>query len=361
MHICFIGDIENIHMVKWAQYFAKKNHRVSIISDVENEVDGIEIFTVGACLPRLDIRCLSATYQIYKKRKTIKEILQRIKPDLIHAHYATNYGFLAAILGYRPFILTLHGSDILVDYSRDMLSKFFVTCALKKADVVTSPSKTITQKVLPLRASKLYTFQYGIDTNKFCRFKGVLTPDKEKTVISTRHLTDTYDVKTFINAIPLILDKVPDARFLIVGEGGKRRFFETEVKKMGYPERVEFLGAIPNEKMPDVLNRASIYVSTSPSDGLSISLLEAMSCGLFPVATNIPGNREVIHDGVNGILFPVGDVSKLTEAIVSAFKNKDMVLSALSRNRAVVEDRFSLERNLAKMEDIYLEAILQNW
>jgi len=85
-----------------------------------------------------------------------------------------------------------------------------------------------------------------------------------------------------------------------------------------------------------------------------------MSCGLFPVATNIPGNREVIHDGVNGILFPVGDVSKLTEAIVSAFKNKDMVFSALSRNRAVVEDRFSLERNLAKMEDIYLEAILQN-
>lgn len=358
MHICFIGDVKSIHVVKWAQYFARKDYRVSLISDRENKIDGVETFDIGECLSGAYIRYLSATSQIYKKRNAIKRILRKIKPDIIHAHYATNYGFLAAISGYRPFILTLHGSDILADYSRNTLSKFFVNYAVKKADVVTSPSKTITQKVAPLRTNDVHTVQYGVDTNKFCRSKDVITSDKEKTVISTRHLTDKYDVKILINAIPLILDKVPDARFLIVGEGEKRHLFATEVKKMGYPERVEFLGAIPNEKMPDVLNKASIYVSTSPSDGLSISLLEAMSCGLFPVVTNIPGNREVIHDGVNGILFPVGDVSMLAEAIVSVLKNTEMVSSALSRNRTMVEERFSLEKNFAMIEDIYLKSIL---
>lgn len=358
MHICYIGDTKSIHVVKWAQYFARKDYRVSLISDRENKIDGVETFDIGECLSGVYIRYLSATLQIYKKRNAIKRILRKIKPDIIHAHYATNYGFLAAISGYRPFILTLHGSDILVDYSRNTLSKFFVNYAIKKADVVTSPSKTITQKVVPLRTNDVHTVQYGVDTNKFCRSKDIIISDKEKTVISTRHLTDKYDVKILINAIPLILDKVPDARFLIVSEGEKRHCFETEVKKTGYHERVEFLGAIPNEKMPDVLNRASIYVSTSPSDGLSISLLEAMSCGLFPVVTNIPGNREVIHDGINGILFPVGEVGMLAEAIVSVLKNTEMVSSALSRNRAIVEERFSLEKNLAMIEDIYLKSIL---
>ena len=326
---------------------------MSLISDRENKIDGVETFDIGECLSGVYIRYLSATLQIYKKRNSIKKILRKIKPDIIHAHYATNYGFLAALSGHHPFVLTLHGSDILVDYSKDILSKFFVNYAVKKADVITSPSKTITQRVMTLRTNDVHTVQYGVDTNKFYCSKDVIVSDKEKTVISTRHLSDKYAVKTLIDAIPLILNKIPDARFLIVGEGEKRHLLETEIKKMGYPERVEFLGAIPNEKMPDVLNKASIYVSTSPSDGLSISLLEAMSCGLFPVVTNIPGNREVITNGTNGILFPAGDVGKLGESIISVLNNKESISSTLQKNQAIVEKEFSQKKNLARVEGIY--------
>jgi len=353
MHICYIGDAKSIHVVKWAEYFARKDYRVSLISDRENKIDGVETFDIGECLLGVYISYLSATSQIYKKRIAIKKILRKIKPDIIHAHYATNYGFLAALSGYHPFMLTLHGSDILVDYSRNTLSKFFVNYAVKKADVVTSPSKTITQRVMALRTNGVHTIQYGVDTNKFCRSKDIVISDKEKTVISTRHLSDKYAVKTLIDATPLILNKIPDARFLIVGEGEKRHCFETEVKKTGYHERVEFLGAVPHEKMPDVLNKASIYVSTSPSDGLSISLLEAMACGLFPIVTDISGNREVIIDGTNGILFPAGDVGKLGESIISVLNNKESISSTLQKNQAIVEKEFSQEKNLARVESIY--------
>jgi glycosyltransferase involved in cell wall biosynthesis len=106
--------------------------------------------------------------------------------------------------------------------------------------------------------------------------------------------------------------------------------------------------------MPEILHRASIYVSTSPTDGLSISLLEAMACGLFPIVTDVPGNRPLIQNGENGLLFPVGDSRSLAEKICLVCK--DLSPSnpySLEINRRLIEEKWSQKRAMDRMETIY--------
>ena len=87
---------------------------------------------------------------------------------------------------------------------------------------------------------------------------------------------------------------------------------EREVESLNINSSVKFLGRVPHEEMPNLLAQADIYVSTSLHDGTSVSLLEAMGSGAFPVVTDIPSNREWIINGENGFL-----VSEDEERILS--------------------------------------------
>ena len=91
--------------------------------------------------------------------------------------------------------------------------------------------------------------------------------------------------------------------------------------------------------MPDLLANHHIYVSTARSDTTSVSLLEAMACGLFPVVTDIPANREWIDDGHNGRLFPAGDAAALGQALVGAWSEAGLRRAARERNLEIVRSR----------------------
>lgn len=355
MHICYIGDASSIHVIKWAEFFINSGHRVSIISNVENNIKGAEVFNIGERHCGVHIKCLSAIYEIWRKRRLIRKLLtDNLKPNLIHAHYATDYGFLAAISGYHPFVLTTHGSDLLVDFRKDKLSEKLVTYALKRADIITAPSTFMSNMIKQIAKKRVVAIQYGIDTARFNIFSASRNFDREKTLISTRALTEKYDIQTLINALPLINRKIPELKAIIAGSGDKKALFEDSLKNSELDRNVQFTGNVSNDEMPTLLNEASIYVSTSPSDGISISLLEAMACGLFPVVTDIPGNRELVDHKRNGLLFKTGDAEGLANAVFSAYNDRQRRQTAIGMNRQIIEDRFSISRNFSLIEDLYL-------
>lgn len=354
MHICYIGKASSIHVEKWAGHFINEGHRVSIITDEEWKIRGAEVYNIGEHLSGVHLKYFSAFYQILAKRKAIRKLLKhKIKPDIIHAHYATDYGFLAAVSGFHPFVLTVHGSDILIDCSKHKLTKSFVTYALKKADLVTAPSNFMSKIIKNIAHATPITIQYGVDTTVFKRNDSPSNQNRENTVISVRALNEKYDIQTLINALPLIINKHPETTAIIAGIGDKKDLFTQSMKRNKYEERVKFEGEVPNNKMPELLNKASVYISTSPSDGISISLLEAMSCGLFPIVTNIPGNREVITHNQNGILFETRNVTDLVNKVVSALEDKELQQKAAEMNKKIIEERFSMSKNLSVIEDMY--------
>jgi glycosyltransferase involved in cell wall biosynthesis len=105
--------------------------------------------------------------------------------------------------------------------------------------------------------------------------------------------------------------------------------------------------------MPKLLSDADIYVSTSLYDGTSVSLLEAMGSGVFPVVTDIPSNREWITNAENGFLVPTENEVVLARKIVEAIRNKELLVEANGKNRELIEQRANWKSNMKKIANIY--------
>lgn len=116
---------------------------------------------------------------------------------------------------------------------------------------------------------------------------------------------------------------------------------------------VQFLGRVPHEEMPDLLSQSDIYVSTSRYDGTSVSLLEALASGAFPVVTDIPSNREWIVDGCNGFLVSEEDEKLLARRIVQAIRNHGLWEEAYEINRRIVKERAYWKENIKRVTELY--------
>jgi glycosyltransferase involved in cell wall biosynthesis len=126
-----------------------------------------------------------------------------------------------------------------------------------------------------------------------------------------------------------------------------------KAKDLNISSVVKFVGRIPHEKMASLLAQADVYVSTSLSDGTSVSLLEAMGSGAFPVVTDIPANREWIINGENGFLISTSDESILTRKILEAIRNRRLLKEASRKNLKIIEQRADWKTNIGKITDIY--------
>jgi glycosyltransferase involved in cell wall biosynthesis len=149
------------------------------------------------------------------------------------------------------------------------------------------------------------------------------------------------------------LKEEPETKFLIAGDGSEKENLERKVKNLNVNSSVTFLGRVPHEGMPDLLSRADIYVSTSLYDGTSVSLLEAMVAGSFPVVTDIPSNREWIVDGKNGFLVPIDEAGILASRILDAIRNRDLLEKSRSDNLLIVEKKAFWPTNIKRLEGIY--------
>jgi glycosyltransferase involved in cell wall biosynthesis len=156
-----------------------------------------------------------------------------------------------------------------------------------------------------------------------------------------------------IRAIPIVLKEEPGTKFLIAGEGSEKVVLEKEVKNLNINSSVKFLGRVPHDQMPNLLSQADIYVSTSLYDGTSVSLLEAMGSGAFPVVTDIPANREWIINGENGFLISPHEPKSLASRIIDAIRNHELLQKGPTKNRLIVEQRALWSEYIKRIRSIY--------
>jgi glycosyltransferase involved in cell wall biosynthesis len=264
--------------------------------------------------------------------------LNRIKHDVLIGCGGLSYGFYSALSNGAHYVLFIWGSDVQVA-PRWLPFRFISKYSLKKASAVVVDSKVQEEACVKL----------GCNPEKIVRFPWIDTApvvmqlnnagfhlrtesffgqkqewhENDPIIISTRNHEPIYNVNCLIDAIPLILKEVENARFLILGKGSLTEKLKRKVEALGVKDHVAFMGWVHRDDLLQYLKMSAIYVSTSLSDGTSASLLEAMTCKLPPIATDIPGNREWIIDGVNGLLFPVEDSQTLAQEIVKLLGDKD--------------------------------------
>jgi glycosyltransferase involved in cell wall biosynthesis len=155
----------------------------------------------------------------------------------------------------------------------------------------------------------------------------------------------------FIEAAALVAGKVSEARFLIVGDGGRRTELEAHARRLGLENRVIFTGF--RTDVPELLSEAAVSVLPSLSEGLSNSLLESMAAGVPVIAANIGGNPEIIEHDVSGLLVPVRDSAALAAAMGRLLDDPLLAARFGEAGRQRVAEVFSMERSLGEVESLY--------
>jgi len=350
MHICFLANAASVHTQRWARHFTSRGYHVTVVSFQRGEIKGISVI-------HLPVICRRFHLNIFLNLAKIRRLVQEIDPDILHAHYATSYGLSGALTGKHPYVITAWGSDVLIMPEQSWVYRQIVRFAMRRADLITSMASHMTNYLIEKNlssANKIITLPFGTDTVLFnpnlCKQKHSA---ESPVIISNRRLDVGLDVDLFIKAVPEVIKLFPDALFIVASDGTERSKIEKLALKLGVNTHIEFRGQISYPDMPLLLSNADVFVSTSPSDGNNISLCEAMACGVFPVATDIPANRDWVRSGHNGLLFPMGDYRNLSKCIIDALRKPEWRESIISYNYNVILEKGSWEKNMAVMINEY--------
>lgn len=358
-NVCYISPI-SIHSVRYLDEFHRKGYNTSIIADSRTWIAPNPQSTPIYILPQLNRTNFPNRY-IPNLQKTMR-ILKNIKPDLVHLH-AQHYYSPAMILAGIPFILTSWGTEVLTLPSENPLIKFLSKTAAMKACKVTVDANCLKEiwAQIGIPKSKVKVIPFGVDLKIFNpQVDGSEIREKleiqssDVVLISTRPFRNHhYNMECFIRAIPLILKSCSNIKVIMKGSGPLEGYLRNLAKKLGVSEHVHFVGLVPHAEMSKYLAAADIYVSTCFVDTTSVSLLEAMACGLAPIVTDIDGNREWITNGENGLLFPPKNHVALAEKAIQLIENEDLRKRFGKRCHQIVEQKASWEDCVARMEQIY--------
>jgi glycosyltransferase involved in cell wall biosynthesis len=162
-----------------------------------------------------------------------------------------------------------------------------------------------------------------------------------------------YNIDTLVRTFADVIRLIPDARLTLAGSGSQRNVLEAEAGENNVTESVRFLGDVSHAGVPALLRDHAIFISIALSDTTSVSLLEAMACGLFPIVSDIPANREWIEHGTNGFLVPPRDSAKLAGAIVDAWRNPELRSEAAKKNADLIEARADWFHNMATVKELF--------
>ncbi len=148
-------------------------------------------------------------------------------------------------------------------------------------------------------------------------------------------------------------------RLLLLGVGSLELVIHSKLENAGMLDRVHFAGQIGYDVLPDHYRSGDLYISASYSDGSSISLLEAMACGVPALVSDIPGNREWVTQGKEGWLFNKGDSISISRGILKSVRNRKALYEMAVASRHITEKRANWQENFASLLDAYSLAVAQ--
>jgi glycosyltransferase involved in cell wall biosynthesis len=162
--------------------------------------------------------------------------------------------------------------------------------------------------------------------------------------------------EAFFNAIPLVLEKQPNAKFIFALMAGESQAVQW-IRELGIGHAVELLPPLSHFEMAEVFRRAQVVASPSIHDGTPNTLLEGIACGCFPVAGDLESIREWLMPGENGLLFDPTNSQSIAEAVLAAIENKNLRLTAAGLNQNMIAARAEYEQNMWRAEKFYEEVV----
>ena len=358
MRLAFIGDPNSVHVRRWMAFFLDRGHEAFLLEGFGAEIrPGLD--------PRVEVERYQAhgrygvpLLSLIQSRRNLRRALDRIRPDVLHAHFVRRYGWQAGLAGFHPLVLTGWGSDVLVGSLRTWRVRWRDRQALRAADLVTVVSDFMRTAIIAngARPDRVELVHHGVDTARFVPGPpDAALPDAGRRIIlSPRAIRPLYRHETVIAAFATLPD---DTLIVMSALDADRAYLDKlrhQVRDLGIEDRVRVLDRIDPDDLPRHYRTASVVVSVPESDSFPVTLLEAMACGTPIVAGDLPPIRTVLAELAPEALVPIGDVKALSIAIVRMLELQPGARDALgSALREHVVRTADYEANMSRMEELY--------
>lgn len=284
--------------------------------------------------------------------------------DVLHVHYAIPHAtsaYLAKqILGEKaanvPLITTLHGTDITIVGS-DPSYKNIVDFSINQSDGVTAVSEYLKNETYERFDIKkeIQVIPNFIDLDRFKKsnknhFKKAICPDGEKVVVHVSNFREVKRVPEVVSIFDRVLKDGIKAKLLLVGDGPDRQRAEKRCRELGICSQVRFLGK--QDRVEEVLSIADLFLIPSGSETFGLAALEAMSCGVPVISSNIGGLPEVNVHGETGYLCDLADIDNMGNYAIKILRDEKLH-KELAKNARKRAGKFEMAKIVTQYEQYY--------
>ena len=293
------------------------------------------------------------------------------KFDLIHCHWLIPQGFFCALIKlWRgiPFLLTAHGGDVFSFKGMPGI-KMLINFALKHSEGCTVNSQATKNQILKShKKAAIKLVPMGVDLVQFNK-KNYSQDIKNSMgsenllLLGVGRLAQKKGFEFLIQAMPRVIQEIPQARLVIIGFGPQKDRLEKQIQELGLSSSVSLIGGKTGKELRDWFATADIFIGPSivtqdgDTEGQGVVFLEAMASGTPVIASDVGGIKDVVQDGFSGLLIPEKNPGAIAEKIVELEKNNSLREQLVKNALELVNSDYSWKHSAETFFDIYQQAI----
>lgn len=359
MRVLFVGYAEE-HSKKWINVLCERGHEVFFVipKTSEKQLDDI----------KKEVRIIQMPFKgkkgYYLNTLSLKRIVKNVNPDVVNVHSASGNGTLARLAHMDKLFLSVWGRDVYdVPYLSPMCMNI-IKKNLLKADVIGATSYCMKRQVEKLigKEKEIVVTPFGVNTEYFSPEKFPKMRTGKIVIGIVKTLEPKYGIDDLVRSVKALLSKIDDKEIVsrirceIFGDGFQRKYIENLIIEMGLNDVIELNGRIRNEDVPKVLSGMDIFCATSvlDSESFGVVAVEAQAMCVPVVATDVDGYKEVVEDGVTGIIVKRRDPDSIAEGLKKLILDEELRVRMGNNGRKHVLDKYDLKSiNVVQMEEGY--------
>jgi len=343
MKICYLADAQSVHTQRWACSIKDRGIDVIIISFRYAKINGIPVFVIKT--PKIfkisPSSPMWSRYHYLFGLKQARKIINKYNPDILHAFWATSYGFLGARINHKNFLISVWGSDI-VDLPRNFIITKIMKYILNKAKLIFCTSQfllTKTKRYVDKRNS-LCHIHFGVSHKDYIAKE--YAKNNKVIIGSTKYFESKYGLKNLINAFYTLSKKYNNIELRLYGGGSEKDEMYKLIEKLDIADRCLIGDKVKYEDIARLLSSFDIYVmpSISDSETFGVSALEASATGIPVVGTRVGGIPEVVIHERTGILVEKNNIYSLIEALEKLIESKELRIKYGNTGREFVKENY---------------------
>ncbi len=338
VRIAFVGDASSANTIRWCKGLTNAGCDIHFIT-----FNGTNPYcTVNYKIP---IPKLPGNAHYFLAIPFVASYIKKINPDIVIGYSASGYGVMAGLASQKPLVISVTGSDILDVSLKRLPIRIFTKKILKKADMITAWQYHMQRAVTEfgIDQNKIYVLSSGIDVDSIQKQSSKENHDQGVGIITTRSINKFYRHDILLDSFKKLNN--PSLRLTFAGEGSEINSLKMKAQSLGIRQMTYFPGFIPNKSIGKILGKNNIFISLSPSDGVSASLLEAMAAGLVPIVCDNEANRNWIKDSVNGVLLKNVNPDYIANRIKHGISMIDNIHHISKYNNDIVRKKAHLYEN----------------